>query len=144
MKHQNACLLLALCSGSALAQPFSEAANSPTGYANGDIAPSRECAALAQVQLLDVVSISATAVPAEGEAPSYCLVEGMIAPEVKFQVGLPQTWNSRFYMVGNGGHAGSLPAPASRNQPLSLHFVWAATDTGHDAAKEPGASFVVS
>ncbi len=150
MKRQTLGLAIALFtgsglhSGSALAQPFSEAANSPTGYANGDIAPALACSALAQTQLPDVLSMTATAVAAEGGAPAYCLVEGTIDPEVKFQVGLPQMWNSRFYMVGNGGHAGSLPAPASRNQPISLHFVWAATDTGHDATKEPGASFVLS
>ncbi|MES2606703.1 MAG: tannase/feruloyl esterase family alpha/beta hydrolase, partial [Pseudomonadota bacterium] len=32
----------------------------------------------------------------------------------------------------------------TRNQALSAHFVMASTDTGHDAATEPGASFVVS
>jgi hypothetical protein len=144
MKRQTIGLAIALCSGTALAQPFSEAANSSTNYANGDIPPSIACSALANVKLLDVLSMTATAVAAEGDAPAYCLIEGTIDPEVKFQVGLPQTWNGRFYMVGNGGHAGSLPAPASRNQPLSLHFVWGATDTGHDATKEPGASFVLS
>lgn len=144
MKRLTISLLLALSSGAVLAQPFSEAANSPTGYANGAIAPTLACAALAQLQLHEVVNMTATAMPAEGAVPAYCFIEGTLVPEVKFQVSLPQGWNGRFYMVGNGGHAGSLPGAAARNQPLMNHFAWAATDTGHDAAKEPGASFAVS
>jgi feruloyl esterase len=138
-----ACALLALPCG-ALAQAFSDAAASPTGYANGTIAPAQECAALARLQLHEVLRMTATAVPAAGDVPAHCFVEGLIDPEVAFHVALPETWNGRFYMIGNGGHAGTLPGAAARNQPLGLHFVWAATDTGHDAAKEPGASFVMS
>ena len=129
---------------SAMAQAFADAATSASGYANGTIAPAQNCAALARTALPEVLNMTATAQPAAGEIPAYCLVEGTIEPEVKFQVSLPQTWNGRFYMVGNGGHAGTLPGAAARNDPLRNHFVWAATDTGHDAAQEPGASFVMS
>lgn len=144
MKCQWLGMLLLLGGAGALAQPFSDAARSPTGYMNGTIAPAQACAALAQVQLHEVLRMTATEVPAAGDVPAYCFLEGMIEPEVAFQVSLPQTWNGRFYMVGNGGHAGTLPGAAARNQPLSLHFVWAATDTGHNAEREPGASFVLS
>ena len=141
--HALSCALIG-ASSAALAQPFSDAASSLTGYANGSIAPAQDCLALAELKLPDLVRLAATPMPADGATPAYCFVEGTIAPEVRFQVALPQTWNQRFYMIGNGGHAGSLPQPAARNDPLRNHFVWAATDTGHDAATEPGASFVMS
>src|SRR6058998_3230849 len=51
-------------------------------------------------------------------------------------------------MIGNGGHAGeALDNPgrvAQRNQALQLGFAFAQTNTGHDARKEPGATFVLS
>ncbi len=142
-KFAMACTLLALPCG-AQAQAFADAAASPTGYANGTIAPAQTCASLAALTLPEVVRITATEMPAAGDVPAYCFVEGTIDPEVTFQVSLPQSWNGRFYMVGNGGHAGTLPGAEARAQPLSKHFIWAATDTGHDATKEPGASFVMS
>lgn len=132
----------------AQAQAFADAASSPTNYARGDIAPEQGCAALAQLQLHEVLRMTATEIPAEGAVPAHCRIDGTIAPEVTFQVNLPLAWNGRFYMVGNGGHAGQQPndpgSAANRNAALSNSFVMAMTDTGHDAAKEPGASFVLS
>jgi hypothetical protein len=132
----------------AMAQPFSEAAQSVTGYATGTFTPAQDCSALAQLSLREVVRITAETVPAANGAEAYCRVDGTIEPEITFQVNLPVSWNGRFYMVGNGGHAGQQPnSPANdpaRNQALAAHFVIAMTDTGHDAGKEPGASFVMS
>ena len=73
---------------------------------------------------------------------------GLLSPEIAFEVSLPAKWNGRFYMIGNGGHAGeAVDDPgrvAQRNQALQLGFAFAQTNTGHDARKEPGASFVMS
>jgi feruloyl esterase len=75
-------------------------------------------------------------------------VTGTLSPEIAFEVSLPDRWNGRFYMIGNGGHAGeSLEDPfrvAQRNAALQAGFAFAQTNTGHDARKEPGASFVMS
>ena len=72
----------------------------------------------------------------------------MLAPEIAFEVNLPTPWNGRFYMIGNGGHAGEeLENPgrvAQRRQALENGFVMAQTNTGHDASKEPSATFVLS
>ncbi len=140
--------MMALLAAPLQAQPFSEAATSPTGYANGSLQPALQCSALAKLQLPAVVRLTATAVVAEGAVPAHCRVDGTIEPEITFQVNLPQSWNGRFYMIGNGGHAGQQPDDPfqlpHRNAALSNHFVMAMTDTGHDAAKEPGASFVLS
>ena len=51
-------------------------------------------------------------------------------------------------MIGNGGLAGeAMDDPgrvAQRNAALKVGFAFAQTNTGHDARKEPGASFVMS
>lgn len=134
--------------GTLQAQTFQEAASSPTRYAEGRIEPALACADLAKLALPEVVRITARSIPAAGSVPAHCRVDGTIDPEITFQVNLPQPWNGRFYMVGNGGHAGQQPDDPSqipnRDQALTRHFVMAATDTGHDAAKEPGGSFVMS
>lgn len=142
--------LLLLCGGAPalLAQPFADAAASVTGYANGDIGPASSCSALGNLALREVVRMQVREIPAQGAVPAHCRVDGSIAPEITFQVNLPADWNGRFYMVGNGGHAGQQPddpaqAP-NRNAALQHHFVMAMTDTGHNAAEEPGASFVLS
>jgi hypothetical protein len=88
---------------------------------------------------------AAVVVAAQGDTPEFCLVQGLIAPEVRFEVGLPKDWNGRLYMFGNGGFAGeSLAAPgrvAIRNAALRRGFATAQTNTGHDAAREPLATF---
>jgi feruloyl esterase len=94
------------------------------------------------------VQISARAVAADGAAPAHCRVSGVIDPEVAFEVNLPAMWNGRFYMIGNGGHAGeALDAGnrvSQRNDALQHGFAMAQTNTGHDASKEPGGTFVLS
>lgn len=142
--------LLGAAVSQAIAQPFADAASSSTGYAKGTLQPAQQCAALSTLafSLQDVVQLNAEIVAASGDTPGHCRVSGTIAPEIHFQVNLPAAWNGRFYMIGNGGHAGQQPDDPfqlpNRNAALSHHFVMAMTDTGHDAAKEPGASFVVS
>jgi hypothetical protein len=88
---------------------------------------------------------SAVVVAAQGDMPEFCLVQGLIAPEVRFEVGLPKDWNGRLYMFGNGGFAGESLASggrvAIRNAALRRGFATAQTNTGHDAAREPLGTF---
>jgi feruloyl esterase len=88
---------------------------------------------------------AAVVVAAQGDTPEFCLVQGLIAPEVRFEIGLPKDWNGRLYMFGNGGFAGeSLTAGgrvAIRNAALRRGFATAQTNTGHDASREPLAAF---
>src|SRR3974377_1236581 len=81
-------------------------------------------------------------------APAHCRGAGLVSPQIAFEVSLPAKWNGRFYMIGNGGHAGEAmddrTRVAQRNTALQLGFAFAQTNTGHDARKEPGATFVVS
>jgi feruloyl esterase len=72
-------------------------------------------------------------------------VQGLIQPEIRFEVGLPASWNGRLYMFGNGGYAGENLAnrgrAARRDAALAKGFASAQTNTGHDDAREPLASF---
>jgi feruloyl esterase len=72
----------------------------------------------------------------------------MAQPEIHIEVNLPTAWNGRFYMFGNGGWAGEPFDAAGRianhARALRAGFATASTDTGHSAAREPGASFAVS
>ena len=73
----------------------------------------------------------------------------MLSPEIAFEVNLPAQWNGRFYMIGNGGHAGeALDDPgrvgAAERRRSQNGFAMAQTNTGHDARKEPGGRFVLS
>ncbi|HVY64291.1 MAG TPA: tannase/feruloyl esterase family alpha/beta hydrolase [Gammaproteobacteria bacterium] len=134
--------------GSAHAQPFAEARTSRSGYSGGTLAPKGACDSLGQLKLDELVEIKATSMPAAGEVPAYCHVTGTLAPEIAFEVNLPAPWNGRFYMIGNGGHAGEqlddANRVAQRNQALTHGFVIAGTNTGHYASKEPGGTFVLS
>jgi pimeloyl-ACP methyl ester carboxylesterase len=103
--------------------------------------PAMKCDALAAKSFGDDVKIaSATLVPAKGNMPEHCDVRGAIWPEARFAIKLPTEWNERFQMDGNGGTAGTIslgPVDAA----VRKGFAASSTDTGHDAAKEPLATF---
>src|SRR6202165_1531091 len=83
---------------------------------------------------------SATLAPATAKTPENCDVRGTIWPEAKFALKLPTAWNGRFQMVGNGGTAGVLSI-GGVDTGVSQGYATLSTDTGHDAAKEPLATF---
>ncbi|HEX6998862.1 MAG TPA: tannase/feruloyl esterase family alpha/beta hydrolase [Gammaproteobacteria bacterium] len=140
-----ACALAAI---PAHAQPFADADNARSRYTVADVAPREECERLADLDLPEVVRLEARSVPAGDGAPPHCRVSGVLDPEIAFEVNLPAAWNGRFYMIGNGGHAGERPdAPmraAQRAAALAHGFAMASTNTGHDAMEEPGGTFVLS
>jgi hypothetical protein len=105
-------------------------------------APALKCADLAARKFGDQVTIdSATPVAATAKTPAHCDVRGVIWPEAHFAIKLPDAWNDRFQMVGNGGTAGVISLGPVDNA-LRKGFAGASTDTGHDARKEPLATFV--
>src|ERR1700722_17090501 len=110
--------------------------------------PAMACGELRGLTSFDLYVISATVIPASANAPEHCRVSLMVPPEINIEVNLPTEWNGRLYMFGNGGWAGeSFEAPqriTNRARGLKAGFVTAATDTGHSALSEPGASFAVS
>jgi feruloyl esterase len=141
----------ALCIAAALpgySQAFADAKTALIDYSKADTSPRKTCEAMGMFKAKEIVEIHAISVPAANNIPGYCKVTGMLAPEIAFEVSLPEKWNSRFYMIGNGGHAGeSLEDPgriSQRNDALRVGFAFAQTNTGHDSRKEPGGSFVMS
>lgn len=137
--------------GPALAQngySFLDADASPLDYRQASARPQRGCDSLRSLGETDVTIIAAETIPAAGAVPEHCRVSGLISPEIRFEVNLPVVWNRRFYMFGNGGAAGETPETAARPQTrataLTQGFAVASTNTGHDATREPLASFGVS
>jgi hypothetical protein len=131
----------------AAAQPFANAKSSMANYTVAETAPRKACDALSTFTGTDIVSINARVVAATPDTPQHCRVTGIISPEVAFEVNLPDRWNRRFYMTGNGGLAGDpidTPTSADRTPALVNGFVHARTNTGHDARKEPSGSFILS
>ena len=140
-------MLLGLAAIPASAQPFADANRSVAGYSAADTVAQKPCDSLGSFKGEGILTIAARVVAASAEAPQHCRVTGVIAPEVAFEIHLPERWNRRFYMTGNGGLAGdALDGPVSPERAAALvnGFVTARTNTGHDARKEPSGSFVLS
>ena len=131
----------------ALAQAFANAKSSVANYSVADSVPKKTCESLSTFKGKDIVAIQARVVPATADTPQHCRVVGTISPEVAFEINLPDRWNQRFYMTGNGGLAGDAldgPTNPDRTSALTNGFVMARTNTGHDARKEPSGSFILS
>ncbi len=111
-------------------------------------APVRACASLRALTGYEFSVTTAALTPAAGDVPEYCRVTGQILPEIRFEVNLPTSWNRRFYMSGNGGYAGEpLDSPMrarQREQTVRAGFASAVSNTGHDAATEPLATFALN
>ena len=141
-------LLLSGTPGVAHAQPFADAKRALVDYTRSDTEPRTSCESLGALQADGLREIEASVVAAAAGVPAHCRVRGTIAPEIAFEVNLPARWNSRFYMIGNGGHAGERPDDANRasqrTSALQNGFIIASTNTGHDSRTEPGATFVLS
>jgi feruloyl esterase len=147
MRGLAGCLVLGWTAVPAWAQPFANAKTSLTNYAAADSTPRKSCESLSSFKGEGIISINARIVPAAGDTPQHCRVTGVITPEVAFEISLPDRWNRRFYMTGNGGLAGDAldgPTNADRTAGLTNGFVHARTNTGHDARREPSGSFILS
>jgi feruloyl esterase len=141
-------LFLSGLAGEAAAQnsySFLDAEQSAIKYRFATAAPHLACKEIRGLTGRDFSIISAELVAASAQAPEFCRVLGVVQPEIQFEVALPTAWNRRLYMRGNGGYAGEPldqpPRIAQRNAALQNGFAAAQTNTGHDAAAEPLASF---
>ncbi len=143
-----AALMMTVAPIPARAQAFSELKTALVDYSKADAEPRKACEALGRFRSKEIAQITAAAIAANGAVPAHCRVTGVLSPEIAFEVSLPAKWNGRFYMIGNGGHAGEAlddaGRVAQRNTALQLGFAFAQTNTGHDSRKEPGGTFVLS
>jgi len=68
--------------------------------------------------------------------PAFCRIAATVKPssdsDIKVEVWLPVSgWNGKFYAVGNGGWAGSIPY-RGMVEGITANYATAGTDTGHD------------
>ena len=102
----------------------------------GGAAPPNTCS-VARIQAgapKDTTVMAAVLVDAADGLPRYCRVDGHVAVPgntVSFRVGLPDTWNGKFYFQGVGGTGGSI---GSLNTGLARGYASASTDTGHQSS----------
>ncbi len=112
------------------------------------VRPITACESLTALTNYDFSVVSARSIPATETIPQHCQVRGLIAPEIAFEVAMPEAWNGRLYMFGNGGFAGeSLDYPLHVKQTataLQHGFAVSYTNTGHDETIEPLASFATN
>ena len=113
--------------------------NGVAAAASPDVSEKEQaCRALANVRNLTI--LSAKLVEAKGATPQYCYVRGLISPAIHYhvQLPLPENWNGRFLMWGDGGKDGDLDFADRR---VAQGYAVANSNTGHDNGSEPGASF---
>ncbi len=103
----------------------------------------QSCETLTRLALPRVTITLATALPAGKftpprqnapiDAPAFCRVAGLIAPEIHFELWMPLQWNHKLLAVGNGGLAGSINY-RQMAEPLQRGYATSSTDTGHEGA----------
>ena len=91
-----------------------------TAQVNANKKPCKPCEELKKLQLPDLTILkveSKTKDTIKGQGTwippvfinvPFCRLEGRISKEIDFELLLPQQWNGRFLMAGNGGFAGSI------------------------------------
>jgi hypothetical protein len=130
------------------AQVFADAKSALVDYSKADIGPNGTCESIARYKRKELREIRAERIAAAESAPAFCRVTGLLAPEIAFEIALPERWNGRFYMIGNGGLAGESLEDrnrvAQRDAALKIGFAFAQTNTGHDSRKEASGTFVMS
>jgi hypothetical protein len=140
-------LLIIVCSGQvSLAQSNGSSLTdtSITTYLAGQ---PRNRTTLACHDLLSAADAQLTIISAEpaNDRPAVCRVHGVLPPELEFMLEMPEAWNGRLYVIGNGGYGGESVtgdyALAERSRATQLGFATLFTNLGHDRAREPGADW---
>ncbi len=122
---------------------FTQEAQSAIDYRKVVAEPTRSCKSLLSETNFDYAVIRVEERTREDGGVDFCRVIGFIQPEISFLVELPDKWNGRFHMHGNGGFGGQdlMERFARRLPSLERGFATAFTNTGHDRFVEPLATF---
>lgn len=104
-----------------------------------------ECAVLAALDFSEaigaVVKITAAQVAADRALPRRCHVSGRIAPEIGFEVWLPEdAWNGKLLMTGCFKLCGTIRADQMEDA-LVRGYATVTTDMGHSRAKDSDATW---
>jgi feruloyl esterase len=104
----------------------------------------QDCEALASTDFSRIPDaptrvVAAQTTNASGSVPTFCRVEGYIAPQVGFEFRFPlENWNGKFLMQGCGAFCGSLQGLESCPEALARGFACGTTDMGHRAPAMDG------
>lgn len=79
-------------------------------------------------------ALTAAAMPASGAIPTYCKVNGTLAPKLNFEIRLPDAWNGKLHYAGGGGYDGSIPDVTQALSALKQGYATASSDSGHQAS----------
>ncbi len=125
------------------ADSFSNANQSVIDYQKVVSSPAQSCRTLISSSNPKWSVLKSELIAKREDIPEYCLVIGVIPSEIKFELLLPTNWNGRFYMLGNGGLAGTPPQESRPRLEVATRYGFAAafTDTGHDNRTHPGGTF---
>jgi len=82
-------------------------------------------------KLPQIPDVNITSASNEIAPVSHCKVEGVIGPEVNFELLLPEKWNGKFVMGGGGGFVGSVMNTSLMFGSLQAGYATVGTDTGH-------------
>jgi pimeloyl-ACP methyl ester carboxylesterase len=96
------------------------------------------CASLSR-KTIGGTTLTTIVVKVTGSAPTYCKVNGTIAPSLNFEIRLPDAWNGKLYYGGGGGYDGLIPplsVPA-----LTQGYAEVASDSGHQDEGGMSAAF---
>ena len=88
--------------------------------------------ALDEVRLTEVVDVRDSVGDAYKVRAPHCRVSGVIGKSIGFTAILPNDWNQRLLMGGNGGFAGSINEGVLTN--AKSGYLTISTNTGHEAS----------
>ncbi len=88
-----------------------------------------DCAKLLNLKLKDTIITEAAVMPAKGDVPEICRVQGGLETVILFEVSMPTSvWNNKLFYVGGGGYNGTVP---ELGDALARGYAAAGSDTGH-------------
>ena len=77
------------------------------GAASPVVTAQTACATLSG-KTIGGATLTTVVVPASGTVPTYCKVNGTLAPSLNFEIRLPDAWNGKLYYAGGGGYDGVI------------------------------------
>ncbi len=123
------------------AQPTTSATSTATQASTGHFVGVVACSSLTQKDFSTVLSdatvkiTSATVVPASGSTPESCKIDGVISPQIKFEIQLPtKQWNGNYFEGGCGGLCGMLSESADCQSAFITGDAVGYNDMGHESA----------
>ena len=87
-----------------------------------------DCAAFVGAEVSGMTVEAAELIDATDRLPQHCRLVVLVPEFVRFELRLPDPWNGKFLMVGNGGYLGVF---FDQSYGLTRGYATASTDTGH-------------